>query len=147
MSHIEFIIISKLSTEQFYNYFFDFEYYPNYFPSQIKDVRITKQDEKETITEEKIVFSTIIKNVIEQKSLHKKISYNESVTEILGGPAKGSVIHITCNPIESGNEIKFIVELKLSLKAKFLSPLIKKFYKQYLNALVLKFHNRLLREC
>ena len=147
MSRIEFIVISKLSTEQFYNYFFDFEYYPNYFPSQIKDVRITKQDEKETITEEKIVFSTIVKNVIEQKSLHKKISDNESVTEILDGPAKGSIINIICNQTESGNEIKFIVELKLSLKAKFLSPLIKNFYKKYLNALVLKFYTRMLREC
>ena len=147
MSHIEFTTISKLSTKQFYNYLFDFEYYPNYFPSQIKDVKITKHDEKETITEEKIVFSTLVKNVIEQKSLHKKISDNESVTEILDGPAKGSIIKIVCNQTESGNEIKFIVELKLSLKAKFLSPLIKNLYKKYLNALVLKFYTRTLREC
>ena len=147
MAQLEFITTSKLSSEEFFNYFLDFEYYPNYFPDQIKDIKITQQNDNEIITEEKIVFSTIVKNVIEQKSLHKKISDNESVTEILDGPAKGSIINIICNQTESGNEIKFIVELKLSLKAKFLSPLIKNFYKKYLNALVLKFYTRMLREC
>ena len=85
MGHLEFTIRSKLSTEEFFNY----------FPMQIKDVRITKQDDNEIITEEKIVFSTIIKNVISQKSLHKKISDNELVTEIIDGPAKGSIINVS----------------------------------------------------
>ena len=147
MGHLEFTITSKLSTEEFFNYFLDFEYYPNYFPMQIKDVRITKQDDNEIITEEKIVFSTIIKNVISQKSLHKKISDNELVTEIIDGPAKGSIINVICNQIDSGIEVKFVVDLKLSLKAKFLTPLIKKFYKKYLTALVLKFNTRTFREC
>ena len=147
MGHLEFTIRSKLSTEEFFNYFLDFEYYPNYFPMQIKDVRITKQDDNEIITEEKIVFSTIIKNVISQKSLHKKISDNELVTEIIDGPAKGSIINVICNQIDSGIEVKFVVDLKLSLKAKFLTPLIKKFYKKYLTALVLKFYTRTFREC
>ena len=137
MGHLEFTIRSKLSTEEFFNY----------FPMQIKDVRITKQDDNEIITEEKIVFSTIIKNVISQKSLHKKISDNELVTEIIDGPAKGSIINVICNQIDSGIEVKFVVDLKLSLKAKFLTPLIKKFYKKYLTALVLKFNTRTFREC
>ena len=147
MGHLEFTIRSKLSTEEFFNYFLDFEYYPNYFPMQIKDVRITKQDDNEIITEEKIVFSTIIKNVISQKSLHKKISDNELVTEIIDGPATASIINVICNQIDSGIEVKFVVDLKLSLKAKFLTPLIKKFYKKYLTALVLKFNTRTFREC
>jgi ribosome-associated toxin RatA of RatAB toxin-antitoxin module len=137
MGHLEFTIRSKLSTEELFNY----------FPMQIKDVRITKQDDNEIITEEKIVFSTIIKNVISQKSLHKKISDNELVTEIIDGPAKGSIINVICNQIDSGIEVKFVVDLKLSLKAKFLTPLIKKFYKKYLTALVLKFYTRTFREC
>ena len=36
----------------------------------------------------------------------------------------------------------FIIDLKLSLKAKFLQPLIKKFYKRYLTALILKINAR-----
>ena len=147
MGHLEFTITSKLSPEEFFNYFLDFEYYPNYFPDQIKDIKITQQNDNEIITEEKIVFSTIIKNVISQKSLHKKISDNELVTEIIDGPAKGSIINVICNQIDSGIEVKFVVDLKLSLKAKFLTPLIKKFYKKYLTALVLKFYTRTFREC
>ena len=69
------------------------------------------------------------------------------VTEIVDGPAKGSIIRVICNQIESGIKIKFVVDLKLSLKAKFLTPLIKKFYKKYLTALVLKFNTRTFREC
>ena len=69
------------------------------------------------------------------------------VTEIIDGPAKGSIINVICNQIDSGIEVKFVVDLKLSLKAKFLTPLIKKFYKKYLTALVLKFYIRTFREC
>ena len=97
-------------------------------------------------TEEKIVFSTLVKKVITQKSLHKKISDNELVTEIIDGPAKGSIVNIICNRIDSGSEIKFVVDLKLSLKAKFLQPLIKKLYKRYLMALILKINNRELEK-
>ena len=147
MSQLEFITTSKLSSEEFFNYFLDFEYYPNYFTDQIKDIKITQQNDNEIITEEKIVFSTIVKNVISQTSLHKRISDNELVTEIVDGPAKGSIIRVICNQIESGIEVKFVVDLKLSLKAKFLTPLIKKFYKKYLTALVLKFNTRTFREC
>ena len=147
MAQLEFITTSKLSSEEFFKYFLDFEYYPNYFPDQIKDIKITQQNDNEIITEEKIVFSTIVKNVISQTSLHKRISDNELVTKIVDGPAKGSIIHVICNQIESGIEVKFVVDLKLSLKAKFLTPLIKKFYKKYLTALVLKFNTRTFREC
>ena len=77
MAQLEFITTSKLSSEEFFNYFLDFEYYPNYFPDQIKDIKITQQNDNEIITEEKIVFSTIVKNVISQTSLHKRISDNE----------------------------------------------------------------------
>jgi len=142
MGKMEFTLTSKLSPHKLLNYILDFEYYPNYFPVPIKDVRITTQEGNEIITEEKIIFSTLVKNVIEQKSLHKKISDKELVTEIIYGPAKGSIINITCNQIDSGSEIKFVVDLKLSLKAKFLQPFIKKLYKRYLTALILKINTR-----
>jgi len=146
MSNLEFILFSKLLPEKLINYIMDFEYYPKYFPTQLKDVKITKQEGNEIITEEKIVFSTLVKHVIEQKSLHKKISDKNLVTEIIYGPAKGTIVNITCNQINSGSEIKFVVDLKLSLKAKFLRPLIKKFYKRYLTALILKINTRELNK-
>ena len=47
------------------------------------------------------------------------------MTEILEGPAKGTVVNIFCNDVSSGSEITINMELKLSLKAIFLKPIIK----------------------
>ena len=142
MSKLEFNTISSLKSNILLEHIMDFEYYSNYFPYQIKEVNIIKKEDKEIITEEKIIFRTLVKNVIEQKSLHKKISENEIITEILEGPAKGTIVNIFCNDVSSGSEIIINVDLKLSLKAIFLKPLIKKFYQKYLTALIFKITNR-----
>ena len=77
-----------------------------------------------------------------KKSRHKIISDKELFTEILEGPAKGSIVKIICSENDQGSQIEFDAELKLSLKAKFLSPLIKKLYKQYLTAIIFKITER-----
>ena len=66
------------------------------------------------------------------------MSDKELFTEIIEGPAKGSIIKIICTKNDQGSQIKFDVDLKLSLKAKFLKPFIKKLYKRYLIAIVYK---------
>ena len=142
MSKLEFKTSSTLNTKTLIKNIMDFEYYSKYFPLQIKEVKIIEEKNNEIITEEKIIFRTLVKNVIEQKSLHKKISENEIITEILEGPAKGTVVNIFCNDVSSGSEITINVDLKLSLKAIFLKPLIKKFYQKYLTALIFKITNR-----
>ena len=114
----------------------------NYFPLQLKDVKIIKKEKNEIITEEKIVFSTLVKNTIEQRSLHKQISVNQLTTEIIEGPAKGRLVTILCNDTDSGSEIKISVDLKLSMKALFLKPFIGKFYQKYLTALIFKISKR-----
>ena len=146
MTKIEFITKSKLSRSKFFKYFLDFESYSQYFPGQIKNIEVIEKNGNEIITEEKIVFSTIIKNTIQQKTKHQKISDNELMSEILEGPAKGSTINVKTTENEEELDIEFLVDLKLSLKAKFLEPLIKKFYKKYLTALVQKFYTREIRE-
>jgi len=142
MSKLEFKTSSTLNTKTLIKNIMDFEYYSKYFPLQIKEVKIIEEKNNEIITEEKIIFRTLVKNVIEQKSLHKKISENEIITEILEGPAKGTIVNIFCNDVSSGSEIIINVDLKLSLKAIFLKPLIKKFYQKYLTALIFKITNR-----
>ena len=79
---------------------------------------------------------------IHQKSIHKLNPYENITTDIIEGPAKGSTILITLSNTSSETEITFNAELKLSLKAKFLGPLIKKLYKRYLTALMYKISNR-----
>jgi len=145
MKNLQFIMDSSVEPEKLMNYIIDFESYKNFFPDQIKEVKILNKENNEIITEETIIFSTLIKKPFVQKSLHKIISDKELSTEILEGPAKGSVIKITCTKNDKGSQVEFDAELKLSLKAKFLSPLIKNFYKRYLTAIIFKITERDLK--
>ena len=142
MKNLQFSVNSPIEPEKLMSFITDFESYQNFFPKQIKEVKILERQNNEIITEETIIFSTLIKRSFVQKSRHKIISDKELFTEILEGPAKGSIVKITCSKNDQGSQIEFDAELKLSLKAKFLSPLIKKLYKQYLTAIIFKITER-----
>ena len=138
MTNLQFSINSAVEPKKLMSFITDFEYYQKFFPSQIKEVKILERQNNEIITEETITFSTLIKSPFIQKSRHRIISDKELFTEILEGPAKGSVIKIICNKNNQGSQITFDADLKLSLKAKLLSPFIKKLYKRYLTAVIYK---------
>ena len=142
MTSLQFQTNSSIGPEKLMNYITDFENYQKFFPHQIKSVKILDRQNNETITEETIIFSTLIKSAFVQKSHHKLISDKELYTEIIEGHAKGSVIKIICAKNDQGSQIKFDVDLKLSFKAKFLGPFIKKLYKRYLIAIIYKINNR-----
>ena len=142
MSNLQFEINSPIEPEKLMNYLTDFESFQQFFPAQIKSIEILEQQNNETITEETIIFSTLIKHAFVQKSRHKLISDKELFTEIIAGPAKGSVIKTVCVKNDKGSQIKFDVDLKLSLKAKFLGPFIKKLYKRYISAIIYIINNR-----
>ena len=141
MGKLQFSMNSPVEPEKLMNYITDFEQYQNFFPNQIKEVKILDRLNNEIITEETILFSTLIKRSFVQKSRHKLISDKELFTEIIAGPAKGSVIKIICTKNDHESQIDFDVDLKLSLKAKFLKPFIKKLYKRYLTAIIYKINN------
>ena len=138
MTNLQFSINSTVEPEKLMSFITDFEYYQKFFPNQIKEVKILERQNNEIITEETIIFSTLIKSPFVQKSRHKIISDKELFTEILEGPAKGSVVKIICDKNDQGSQIKFDVDLRLSLKAKLLAPFIKKLYKRYLTAIIYK---------
>ena len=119
----------------------DYENLPKYLPDQLKSVRIIEKNETETKTEETIVFSTLIKKEIIQQALHKKISDNKLNTEIISGPAKGTMIYTIFETNNSGSKIIIETDLKLILKAKILLPIIKKFYKIALTSVLYKMNN------
>ena len=119
----------------------DYENLPKYLPDQLKSVRIIEKNETETKTEETVVFSTLIRKKIIQQALHKKISDNKLNTEIISGPAKGTMIYTIFETNNSGSKIIIETDLKLILKAKILLPLIKKFYKTALTAVFYKMNN------
>ena len=145
MANLQFTINSTLEPEKLMTFITDFELYQSFFPNQIKEVKILDRQNGEIFTEETIVFSTLIKRPFIQKSRHKIISDKELFTQILEGPAKNSTVRVTCIKNEQGSQIEFDAELKLSFKAKFLSPLIKKFYKRYLTAIIFKITERHLK--
>ena len=138
MTNLQFQTDSPIEPEKLMSYITSFEYYQKFFPNQIKEVKILDRQNNEITTEETIIFSTLIKSTFVQKSHHKLMSDKELFTEIIEGPAKGSIIKIICTKNDQGSQIKFDVDLKLSLKAKFLKPFIKKLYKRYLIAIVYK---------
>tara|TARA_B100000678_G_scaffold253813_1_gene230588 strand:- start:575 stop:1015 length:441 start_codon:yes stop_codon:yes gene_type:complete len=138
MTNLQFQTSSPIEPEKLMSYITNFEYYQKFFPNQIKEVKILDRQNNEITTEETIIFSTLIKYAFVQKSHHKLMSDKELFTEIIEGPAKGSIIKIICTKNDQGSQIKFDLDLKLSLKAKFLKPFIKKLYKRYLIAIVYK---------
>ena len=124
----------------------DYENLPKYLPDQLKSVRIIEKNETETKTEETIVFSTIIKKEIVQEAIHKKKNDNELITDIISGPAKGTTIQTTFLKMDAGTNVSFNIDLKLNLKTKILQPLIKKYYKIILTAVLYKMNNKILEE-
>ena len=142
MSNLQFEINSPIEPEKLMSYLTDFESFQQFFPAQIKSIEILEQQNNETITEETIIFSTLIKSAFVQKSHHKLISDKELHTKIIDGPAKSSIINTVCAKNDQGSKITFDIDLKLSLKAKFLGPFIKKLYKRYLVAVIYKINNR-----
>ena len=138
MGNLQFSINCPIDPEKLMSFITNFELYQEFFPNQIKEVKILKRENNEIVTEETVIFSTLIKYPFTQKSKHSILSERELLTEILEGPAKGSIIKIICDKNNEGTQIKFDAELKLSLKAKFLAPFIKKLYKRYFTAVIFK---------
>lgn len=143
MGRIEFSINLSASAHNLIKLGTDYENFPKYFPN-IQSVRILEKNDKETITEEVLVFSTIIKNKIKQRAIHKQISENELYTEITSGPAKGTVITAVYEKIDDGTKVIMSIDLKLSLKAKFLQPFIKKMYRSVLTGILYKMNTAAL---
>ena len=142
MTNLQVSIKSHLKPEKLMSFIIDFEYYKKFFPGQIKDIKILDRQNNAIITQESIIFTSLLKSSFVQKSRHKLVSDKELLTEIIEGPAKGSVINVKCVENDQGSEVKFDADLKLSLKAKFLGPFIKKSYTRYLTAIIYKINSR-----
>ena len=138
MSKLEFSMKLESSVEELMEMIMDFEKWPTYLPIQLKSVKILKKNENQITIEEILVFKTLIKHEIKQTSVYEKISDNLIHSQIISGHAKGTETNISLLKIESGTEIFVDIELKISLKARFLSPIIKKVFKLFLRGVLLK---------
>ena len=144
MTNLEFSLDLPAQPSQLMKLSEDYENLPKYLPNQLKSVKIIEKNETVTKTEETVIFRTLIKKVIVQQALHKKISDNKLNTEIISGPAKGTVIYIIFETNNSGSKVIIETDLKLILKAKILLPLIKKFYKIAITSVLYKMNNMII---
>ena len=112
MANLQFSIKSHLKPEKLMSFIIDFEYYKKFFPGQIKDIKILDRQNNAIITQESIIFTSLLKSSFVQKSRHKLVSDKELLTEIIEGPAKGSVINVKCIENDQGSEVKFDADLK-----------------------------------
>ena len=143
MSKLDFSMNVDASVEQLMKLAIDYENYKNYLPQQVKDIKIIESSDDEIVTEAVLVFSSILKKELIIQSLHKKIDNNTLYTKIISGAAKGTEVTIH---FISGKQTKISlsIDLKLSFKAKFLWPLIKKQYKIFLMGIFLKMNTTAL---
>ena len=114
--------------------------FPKYLPDQIKSVDIIEKTSSYTITEETLHLSSVISKSFIQQTKHYSLQNDILKSEILSGPAKGSIIEITFSEIDVGTSVHANIDVKLGLKYKFLLPLIKKSYKTFLMGILYKMH-------
>ena len=146
MSKLDLSINLPASAENLMELSVDYEGMPEFLPNQLQSIKIIEKDEKKTIVEEILVFKTVFKKTIQQKTVHKKISENVLETEIISGPAKGTIIDIEFQSIDSGTKVVVEIDLKLNLKTMFLQPLIKKLYKKMLLGILYKMNTKALND-
>jgi ribosome-associated toxin RatA of RatAB toxin-antitoxin module len=145
MSRLNFEIILDAKKAVLEEIFVDYEYYPNYL-NQIESVEIIKNDGKEIVTKQVLVFSTYLKNKITQTSTHRINNDGKFFSKILDGPAKGTEIVIEFLTENSKTKVNVDMDLTLSLKAKIFFPIIKKAYKQFLTGVFYKMNSRAIQK-
>ena len=144
MPSLEFNMILPGNIKKFIELSKDYESFSEYLPQQLKKIIIIEKNDKGIVTEETLVFSSVIKKEINQQSFHYEKSKNALITEILTGPAKGSIIDTNFSIDKIGTKINVKISLKLSLKYKILQPMIVKWYKMILQGILLKMNAKII---
>ena len=134
---MDFSMNMESSVEEIFKKLIDFESIPDLLPRQLKNVEIISKKLNQIVTRETLVFKTIVKNEIVQESIHE-IGDNKIKTVITSGPAKDSVINMKLEKRDSGSTVIINIDLKLSLKARILLPIIKKAYQSLLTGILYK---------
>ena len=135
---MEFNTIVECNYKEFLKILKDFENLSKYLPRQLQKIQILEKQDNITITEVVLIFKTLIKNEISQKIKIKTESDNKLILEVLDGHAKNTKIWIMIQPKDDKTQVIVNTDLKLSLKAKILSPIIKREYKSLLTGVFIK---------
>ena len=137
MSKLKFSIKLPAQTRKMLELATDYEHFQNYMPQQIKSIKIIKKVDHDTITEEVLTFTSILKKEIKQQTKHN-IDVNEIHSKIITGPFKNSVIDVLFEKFDDGTQIHVTADLRIPMKYKIASLIIKKSYKIFLTSILYK---------
>ena len=135
---MEFNITVECDYKEFLKILKDFENLPKYLPRQLQKIQILEKQDNIVIIEVILAFKSLIKNEISQKIKIKTEFDNKLILEVLDGHAKNTKVWIVTQPKDDKTQVNVNIDLKLSLKAKILSPIIKREYKSLLTGVFLK---------
>ncbi len=135
---MEFNITVECDYKEFLKILKDFENLPKYLPRQLQKIQILEKQDNIVIIEVILTFKSLIKNEISQKIKIKTESDNKLILEVLDGHAKNTKVWIVTQPKDCKTQVNVNIDLKLGLKARILSPIIKREYKSLLTGVFLK---------
>ena len=142
MTFLEFSLNLPCNSDKLFQKITDFESFNQYIPNQLESIEVQKKENGKIFTVEKIRSISILKNSFEQTSVHT-VKENELDTEIISGPAKGTIIESFFQNIDSGTEVTVKINLKLGLKYKLFTPIVKKVYKQMLTGILYRMNREI----
>ena len=134
---MKFDIVLDCNSENFIKILTDYENLPNFLPRQLNSIKIIEESDNQKIIEAIIQFKTLIKKPITQTIQINKNNY-ELTFKILDGHAKNTKASIITKPQNDSLFVEIDIDLKLSLAAKILTPIIKREYKLMLQGVLMK---------
>ena len=135
---MEFNTTVECDYKEFLKILKDFENLPKYLPRQLQKIQILEKQDNIVIIEVILAFKSLIKNEISQKIKIETESDNKLILEVLDGHAKNTKVWIVTQSNDCKTQVNVNIDLKLSLKARILSPIIKREYKSLLTGVFLK---------
>ena len=135
---MEFNTTVECDYKEFLKILKDFENLPKYLPRQLQKIQILEKQDSIVIIEVILAFKSLIKNEISQKIKIETESDNKLILEVLDGHAKNTKVWIVTQSNDCKTQVNVNIDLKLSLKARILSPIIKREYKSLLTGVFLK---------
>jgi len=135
---MDFSTTINCNADSFFQVLTDYKNLVKYLPRQLNNIQILNESDDVTTIEISIIFKTLIKKEITQQVQILKKSKNTIVMNILDGHAKNTKAVIQIRSHDSNTKINVDIDLKLSLKSKVLSPIIKREYKTMLQGVFMK---------
>ena len=126
------------SKDKFFHVLTDYQNLVEYMPRQLQKIEILEKQDRYTIIESTIFLRNIIKKQFSQRLKIHVESENRILLEILDGMAKGTQSTISIILDDEKTVCNINTNVKLSLKATILYPIIKKEYTGFLTKITRK---------